>query len=250
MILMYHHVAPPEAVPLYQAPNEGWGFRHSPEGFERQLVEVRRRGYRYVPLVEMVEGIRKEGAEDPKAVVITFDDGWVDNYQFALPVLKRLSIPATFFVTSAHLGQGTHDEKRMSVAQLTELLDAGMSIGGHSRTHPTLTRLPLEQAREEIAGCKQDLEQTLGVPVRFFAYPGGAFNRDVVRLTQAAGYTAACSVLGPARNDTSALFWLYRDLLTEPMNTWGDRYRLCPLARRLLSFRTTRRLKHQLEQAP
>ena len=246
MILMYHHVAPVECVHLAPEPHEGWEFTHSPEGFERQIVELQRKGYRFVCLAEIVNDIRKRGVEDSKSVAVTFDDGWVDNYQFALPVLKRLAIPATFFVTSAHLGQGTQDEKRMSVEQLKELLAAGMSIGGHSRTHPTLTRLPLELARAEIVGCKEDLQQALGVPVQFFAYPGGAFNRDVARLTQEVGYTAACSVLGPARNDTSSLFWLYRDLLTEGMNTWGDRYRLCPAARRLLSFRVTRRLEAQL----
>ena len=165
-------------------------------------------------------------------------------------MLKRLSIPATFFVTSAHLGNGIRDVKRMSLAQLKELLDAGMSIGGHSRTHSDLTQLPVERARKEIAGCKEDLERALGSPVLIFAYPGGAFNRDVARLAQEAGYAAACSVLGPARNDPSSLFWLYRDLLTECLTTWGDRYRLCSAARRLLSFRVARRLKQQLQQAP
>jgi|ERR1035437_444274 peptidoglycan/xylan/chitin deacetylase (PgdA/CDA1 family) len=246
MILMYHHIAPPQAVPSVREPSEGWKFTHSPHGFERQLVALRQRGYRFVSLAEIVADIRKRGVEDNRSVAVTFDDGWVDNYRFALPVLKRLSIPATFFVTSAHLGKGTRDEKKMGFAQLTELLDAEMSIGGHSRTHPDLTKLAPEQAREEIAGCKKDLEGALGVSIQFFAYPGGAFNRDVARLTQEAGYTAACSILGPAPNDTTSLFWLYRDLLTESMTTWGDRYRLCPAARRLLSFRVARRLRKRL----
>lgn len=250
MIQMYHHIAPIAAVPPVKGSNEGWEVRISPQGFERQLIALRQRNYRFVSLAEIVDDIRNRGMEDSKSVAVTFDDGWVDNYQFALPVLKRLSVPATFFVTSAHLRNGPQDEKRMSVAQLKELLAAGMSIGGHSRTHPDLTKLPPEQAREEIAGCKADLEQALGVPIQLFAYPGGAFNQNVARLTQGAGYTAACSVLGPSRNDTSSLFWLYRDLLTESMTTWGDRYRLCPAARRLLSFRITRRLKQQLEQLP
>ena len=243
---MYHHVAPRQSLPAAPEPQEGWQFTLSPGGFEHQLIALKQRGYRFVALAEIVDGIRERGVQDGNTVAVTFDDGWVDNYQFALPVLKRFCIPATFFVTSAHLTNGTQDEKRMSVDQLKELLAAGMTIGGHSRTHPSLTRLPLEQARAEIAGCKEDLQQALGVPVRFFAYPGGAFNRDVARLTRAAGYAAACSALGPARNDASTLFWLYRDLLTEGMNTWGDRYRLCPAARRLLSFRVTRRLKTQL----
>ena len=246
MIQMYHHIAPLQAVPLVNEPNEGWEVRISPQGFERHLVALQRKGYRFASLAETVDDIRKRGVDDSKTVAVTFDDGWVDNYQFALPVLKRLSIPATFFVTSAHLGNGTQDEKRMSVAQLKELLVTGMSIGGHSRTHPDLTKLPPEQAREEIAGCKSDLGNALGVPIQFFAYPGGAFNRRVARLTQEAGYAAACSVLGPSRNDSSSLFWLYRDVLSESMNTWHDRYRLSTAARKLFSFRVRRRLWRQL----
>ncbi len=249
MILMYHHVAPAEAVPAAPAGNEGWEFTVSPQGFERHLVKLRRRGYRFITLDDLVNVIQKRGAEEPRTVVVTFDDGWLDNYQHDLPVLKRLSIPATFFVTSAHLRKGPQDEKKMGLAQLKELLAAGMTIGGHSRSHPTLNRLPVEHARAEIGGCKEDLQQALGVPVQFYAYPGGAFNTDVARLTQEAGYTAACSVLGPRRNDTSSVFWLYRDILSESLATLGARYRLCPAARRLLSFRVTRRLRQQLENS-
>ena len=248
MILMYHHVAPAEFVPETPAENEGWEFTVSPQGFERHLLELQRRGYRFVTMADIVDDIQKRGVEDSKTVAVTFDDGWADNYQFSLPVLKRLSMTATFFVTSAHLRDGSQDEKKMGLAQLVELLDAGMSIGGHTRTHLDLTKVSPDQAREEIAGCKEDLQRALGVDVRFFAYPGGAFNRDVARFAQEAGYTAASSILGPALNDTSSLFWLYRDVLSESMSTLGDRYRLCPPARRLFSFRVTRRLKRQLEQ--
>jgi peptidoglycan/xylan/chitin deacetylase (PgdA/CDA1 family) len=247
MILMYHHVAPPEAVPKDHVPLQGWAFTHSPEGFERQLFELRRRGYRFVSLPGLVRDIQEHGSEPPRTATVTFDDGWVDNFTYALPILKRLSIPATFFCTTSHVQKGVEDSTKMTVAQLKELLAAGMAIGGHSRTHAVLTEVPPEQAREEIAGCKNDLERALGIEVPFFAYPGGAFNRDVARFTQQAGYTAACSTLGPAHNSRSSIFWLYRDLLTESMSTWGDRYRLCPAARRLLEFRVARRLKQRLE---
>jgi len=250
MILMYHHVAPIEAVPAVKEPNEGWELTISPQGFDRQLTELRCRGYRFVSLAEIVNDIRKRGVEDRKTVAVTFDDGWVDNYQFAFPVLKRLLIKATFFVTSAHLRNGTHDEKRMSLAQLKVLLDEGMTIGGHSRTHPDLTKMAPKQAREEISGCKADLENALGVEVQFFAYPGGIFNREVARLTEEAGYTAACSVLSPASNTTDSMFWLFRDVLSESMITMPDRYRLSRFARQVLSFRVKRRLKSRLDDRP
>jgi peptidoglycan/xylan/chitin deacetylase (PgdA/CDA1 family) len=243
---MYHHVAPAEMVPKDSAPMEGWQYTHSPEGFGRQLVELRRRGYRFVSLPSLVEEIQKRGVEHAKTAVVTFDDGWVDNLTYALPILKQLAIPATFFCTTDHIYKGEGRSKKMSVAQLWELLTAGMTIGGHTRTHPDLTKLAPDQAREEIAGCKNDLEQALGIQVQFFAYPGGSFNGNVVRLTQEAGYTAACSVLGPGKNDRSTLFCLYRDVLGETMNNWHDRYRLSPTLRRILGFRVRRKLWSKL----
>jgi peptidoglycan/xylan/chitin deacetylase (PgdA/CDA1 family) len=244
---MYHHIAPREPIPPVKGTNEGWELSISPQGLEGQLIALGQRGYHFVSLAEMVDDIRKRGVEDNESVAVTFDDGWVDNFEFAFPVLKRLSIPATFFVTTAHIRGGIGNSGKMGLAQLRELVRSGMNIGGHSRSHPDLRKLPAEEASEEIRGCREDLEQELGVSVRLFAYPGGAFNQQVARLTEEAGYMAACSVLGPHRNDRRSLFWLYRDLLTESMSSWGDRYRLSPTARRLLSFRVKRRLKQRLQ---
>jgi hypothetical protein len=83
--------------------------------------------------------------------------------------------------------------------------------------------------------------------VEFFAYPGGAFNRNVARLIREAGYKGACCILGPKQNDASSLFWLFRDLLSPGLNTLGDYYRLSPTARKLLAFRVNRRLRQKLK---
>ena len=246
MILMYHHVVPQGEPSADGTLLHGWRFNHTPEAFEFQLRDLRRRGYRLVSLDTLVEEIQLHGSEPPKTVAITFDDGWLNNFTHAFPILQALAVPATFFCTTGHLHTGPPEPDKMTPSQLRELIAAGMTIGGHTRSHPDLTSLPLELARAEIAGCRQDLAQTLGVDIRFFAYPGGAFNRDIERITREAGYTAACSVLGPARNDLSSMFWLYRDILSESMDTWGDRYRLCPAARRLLEFRVRRRLRQKL----
>jgi peptidoglycan/xylan/chitin deacetylase (PgdA/CDA1 family) len=242
MILMYHHIAPLAEVPKEYDPLEGWEWTHSPEGFERQIVELRRRGYSFIQLADLVDDIRKRGSESPKTAVLTFDDGWIDNFTHAFPILKRHSIPATFFVTTDHIHKGVDDPRKMSVADLKELMRSGMTVGSHTREHQDVTKLASEDAWTRISACKQDLENALGTDVHFFAYPGGAFNSEVVRLTQKAGYKAACSVLGPSRNDKSSLFWLYRDVITESLNTLRDRYRLTSTARGLLSFRVRRRL--------
>lgn len=246
MILVYHHIAPRAEVPKEYDLLEGWEWTHSPEGFERQLLELDRRGYRFIPLADLVDDIRKRGKEGPKTAVLTFDDGWIDNFTYAFPILKRHSIPATFFVTTDHIYKGIDDPRKMNIAELKALLRAGMTVGSHTRDHEDMTTLTTRVAKMKISECKRDLEAALGTTVRFFAYPGGAFDSKVVRLAQEAGYSAACSVLGPSYNDRSSLFWLYRDLLTEPLTTLGDKYRLSPMARRLFSFRVCGRLSHTL----
>jgi peptidoglycan/xylan/chitin deacetylase (PgdA/CDA1 family) len=245
LILLYHHVAPLDSVPA--GGSDGWRFTHSPEAFEHQLLGLRKRRYHFISLAELVEELTRGRNERHDCAVVTFDDGWTDNYRFALPVLKKLGITATFFVISEHVRQGARDPKRMGLAELKHLVQEGFTVGTHTRTHPDLTRIPPEAAREEIAGCKADVEQALSISADFFAYPGGAFNRSVARLTREAGYKAACCILGPKQNDASSLFWLHRDLLTPGMNSLGDYYRLSSIARKLLAFRVNRRLRQKLK---
>ncbi len=161
MILLYHHVAPADSIPkgdnrLHEA---GWEFTHSPEAFEFQLRELQQRGYRFVSLNQLIEGIQATGSESEDSVVITFDDGWIDNYTFAFPVLKKLQIPATFFVVTDSLQENRSDSKRMNLEQLRELSARGMTIGSHTRSHHDLTVLSSSNAKEEIAGSKADLQK-------------------------------------------------------------------------------------------
>jgi spore maturation protein CgeB/peptidoglycan/xylan/chitin deacetylase (PgdA/CDA1 family) len=252
MILLYHHIAPVEGIPQAadRVREEGWNFIHSPEALEFQLQKLRRRAYRFVSLGRLVDEIETTGKERHDSVAVTFDDGWIDNYVFAFPLLKKLGIPATFFVTTALLRDGRQDPARMNCGQLRELAAQGLTIGSHTRTHPDLTRISGTAAREEIAGSKADLESALGVTVDFLAYPGGAFNTGVAVLARQAGYRAACSVLGPKANDASSLYWLYRDVLSPGLNTLGDYYRLSKIARRAFAFRVSRRLKRRLAASP
>jgi peptidoglycan/xylan/chitin deacetylase (PgdA/CDA1 family) len=248
LILLYHHIAPAEIVPKSagRVRDEGWKFAHTPEAFEFQMKELQRRGYSFVSLGQLVDEIRASGKESDNSVAVTFDDGWIDNYNFAAPLLRKLGIPATFFVTTQFLRDGREDPSRINCRQLREMRAEGFAIGSHTRTHADLSRVTEREAREEVFESKADLEQALGAPVDFLAYPGGAFTARVAGFAREAGYRAACSVLGPKRNDTASLYWLYRDLLSPELNTFGDRYRLSRIARGALAFRVNRRLRRRL----
>lgn len=244
MILLYHHICPKDTIPTIRARWEGWQFSISPGAFEKHILTLLRKKYSFISLTERTEEIEATGREPSGKVTITFDDGWMDNYEYALPILLKYKIPACFFLITADM---EHKSNKMSTAEIIELLAAGMEIGSHTRTHPeNLTVLPLKKAEKEILYSKRELEERLGVATKFFAYPGGAFNTAIVEIVRAAGYKAACSILGPSANDRASLFWLYRSTLTENLDRLGDKYRLSPFLTKALSVRVIRRLRRRL----
>jgi hypothetical protein len=139
-----------------------------------------------------------EGKRQGKVVGITFDDGYQNNLQNALPVLKRYGFTATCYGVSSMLG-GTNawDLGKVAEKPLMTLNDwhiwkeAGMDVGSHTCTHAKLTELPLGAARQEIVLSRKDLEHSVGSEVRHFCYPYGAYHEQHVQMAQDAGYATA-----------------------------------------------------------
>lgn len=184
--------------------------------FERQLAWLRRRGYEVIDLDEFVRVRLEHGLPPARSIVLTFDDGYAEAAELALPALERYGFPATVFLVS---GAGeTADWDRAGETRGRALLspaDAGrlndrLSFGAHSRTHPSLPGLDPPALDREVAGSRSDLEAALGVPVTLFAYPYGETSTEVERSVADAGYLAACGT-APGRNRPSCdLFALKR----------------------------------------
>lgn len=230
MILMYHHVCPAAEIPSGAAPLEGWAYNLEPRDFAHHLESLQRRGFVFVSLADYVEAGDVPGGRPWGQVAVTFDDGWVDNHRYALPILDRLRIPATFFVVSGAMA-GVGDERRMSAGVLREMVAAGMDIGAHTRSHPNLAALPVQRLDDEIGGCKEDLEGRLGRAVRHFAYPGGRFNAEVQSCVRRQGFEAACGVVGAGANEPGARYELSRDVFTASLGRPRDRILLHPAGR-------------------
>jgi peptidoglycan/xylan/chitin deacetylase (PgdA/CDA1 family) len=151
-----------------------------------RLVAYRRE----VPVVELDGAVRKQPDGWPaRAVAVTIDDAWMDAYTNGLPVLVDAKIPVTLYVPSGLLGARDH----MTSSQLREWVDAGMTVGGHSRSHADLRRCNDAELEREIRGCREDLEALLGVPVTSFAYPFGLLDRRLRDAVASAGFTSAVS---------------------------------------------------------
>jgi peptidoglycan/xylan/chitin deacetylase (PgdA/CDA1 family) len=179
-IIVYHHVnrldsPQPDTV--------------SPERFEWHMAYLKKHRYTVLPLRALVRIIRQGKPLPPRSVVITFDDGYEDNYTRAFPVLKKYGFPATIFVISDVL----NTKGFLTTEQMREMHAQGIDIGSHTRLHPYLPDASSERRREEIFGSKARLERELGAEIALFAYPAGGFEEESKRLVAQAGYAGACS---------------------------------------------------------
>jgi peptidoglycan/xylan/chitin deacetylase (PgdA/CDA1 family) len=189
-VLTYHHVGPrTRGVRLK-------GLYVSPELFERQMAELKAEGFETDAF-----GTVRSNQGRPKTVSVTFDDGFADVYENALPVLREYGFRSIQFLVAELLGKTSEWQTRsgelpgvlMDQAQIKEWLAAGQEIGSHTLTHPWLTRVSLSQAREEIFGSKKKLEDAFGGVVEHFCYPYGDWNPAIRDLVAEAGYKSACT---------------------------------------------------------
>lgn len=182
----------------------------APGAFADHMGCVAGLGFRGIALREAVAHRNDYGSWPARSVVLTFDDGYANFLDAGMPILQRHGFTATVFLVSGHAG-GWSDwgppppalgvQPILSRQQARDLVDGGIEIGAHTRSHPDLRRLAAHAAEGEIAGCRRDLEDQLGVPVESFAYPfgyAGAVSRAIVRRE----FRAACTtVLRQAGND-------------------------------------------------
>jgi len=162
--------------------------------------------YSPISLERMAQHIQNGTSLPSKAIAVTFDDGYRDNYENAYPILKEYNIPATFFLTTGFIGTGEipawdkgyyTSEKTLMLSweQVREMSDSGISFGSHTLSHPFLTRIPRKQAQKEIHLSKDIIEQQIGKPVTTFAYPSGNLDSEIKGIVKEAGYSAAVSTI-------------------------------------------------------
>jgi peptidoglycan/xylan/chitin deacetylase (PgdA/CDA1 family) len=193
-ILMYHALG---------RPNEPAGrFVVPATRFERQLAWLARRGRPVIQLDELVAAREEDRLPPAGAVVLTFDDGYVDNLDVAAPILRRFGVPATVFVVSSRVGEKADWDGAgelsarplLSWEELAELQRSEVSIGAHTRTHRRLWELSEDEVNDEIEGSRAELTDELSRPVRAFAYPFGRVIEAAAAAVAKAGFESACGI--------------------------------------------------------
>ena len=178
-ILYYHSVLPDAEV---ATPNE---VTISPEKLREELMLVKELGYTTLTMSEFTAYINDNKPIPEKSILITFDDGYTDNYAHAFPILKELNMKATIFMIASQVDSGYY----MSAAQLGEMSDDGIDIESHTDNHVYLDTLSYDQQLKELKDSKEKLEKILGKEVTSIAYPYGNYNEDTKKAAIAAGYT-------------------------------------------------------------
>lgn len=205
-VLMYHRVTDLGAYDQLTV---------RPERFEEQLRELKFR-HRVVTLCEAM-------TSDESSVVITFDDGYLDNFQEAVPLLQKYGLPAIIYLTAdfvdqkaSHPRYKSNERLHMDWSEVRELQAGGLiSFGSHTCTHPMLSELSDAQSRAEIIDSKHRLEDKLGTVVKSFAYPNGNYGQREVELVEQAGYRHAVTVKPGANRGRIDGFQLRRTEVTD-----------------------------------
>jgi len=235
-VLVYHRVLA-ERDPLLAG-------EPTAEEFEARMRWVASR-YDVLPLLDAVRALR-DGRLPARALSITFDDGYADFAELAWPVFRHNDLPVTQFVVSARVGGtsdwggGTPVRPLVGWETLKKLVDKGLVLGSHGRTHRDLTKLSDQELADEIAGSADEIEKRAGLRPKAFSYPFGKCD-ERVRKVVAAHYEVACGhrlgVITPSdsphelpRIDTA----LFRDPM--PFVGWGG-----PKFRRALAWRGLKR---------
>lgn len=198
-VLTYHRVAPLSAVGLPD-------LKVDPANFLAEMRTLHADGFHTITQAQLFNALYRGGRLPPKPIVISVDDGYVDDVRTILPDLERFHMVGTFFVITGRMTEPGF----LDAAQIRELDQAGMDVGDHTAHHVDLRLLTPSELQTETAGSRHVLERVLGHPVYYFAYPFGEFNDNVIKAVRAAGFTMAYSTAGGITESTSAPFSMPR----------------------------------------
>ena len=182
-VLNYHQVEDKDGNPLTLYCDQ----------FDQQMAYLAEEGYHTITLDEMMDAAENGTPLPEKPVVITLDDGYVDNYEYAYPILKKYGFKATIFLINDFTGVYPN---YLTWEQIREMQDSGLiDFESHTMTHANLSELTsCDELHHEIADSREALSKKLGKEIDYIAYPGGRVTDAVEEVTRDAGYRGGFTV--------------------------------------------------------
>lgn len=201
-VLMYHSIA-------YEKGNE---LRIPKEKFREQMRFLKEKGYTTLTLDELYEFFVNNSPVPEKSVVLTFDDGYVDNYTNAYPILKEFGFNAVVFIITNNIdnlkGYLTSD-------QIIELAKNGIEVQSHTVNHEKLSTLNYNKQLETLKNSKKFLENTLGRKISYIAYPYGNWNKNTIKAIKEADYKMAFTTSGTWSDKSDGIYTLDRVYISD-----------------------------------
>jgi len=182
---MYHSISDSDDYQELPRACRPIGYRIGTGVFEDHLAALKQDGWSSISLEELITWTKLPR----KAIVITFDDGYADNYHTALPLLLKYGFKATFFISVAYLGE----IGMMGGTELKELLRSGMEIGSHGMVHDLLAGVSESDLSRELKESKRSLSKRFSITTDFFSIPRGYLPAALPRLARTAGYQGICT---------------------------------------------------------
>lgn len=203
-ILMYHHIAvPPPDADVYRR-----DLSVTPENFAAQLQYLAEQGYQTITLYDLVYHLTLGWPLPPRPIILTFDDGYRDNYTNAFPLLQKHGLAGTFFILTEPIDQ--KHEEYLTWSQVRKMSAAGMDIEVHGRTHRDLRGRDTDFLIWEIVGPREIIEARIQQRPRFFCYPSGQYDEAVVAMLKSDYFWGAVTVEQGTLHTTEGLFDLHR----------------------------------------
>ncbi len=203
-IVMYHHI---DALPT-NGDRIRYNLTLPPELFEDHLRMLRDEGYAVITLDDLLLYLTRGRPLPPKPVILTFDDGYRDNYTHAFPLLKAYGMTGTFFIINDVVNQSRPEYLTWDMVR--EMRAAGMRFGAHGRTHIELSQADMDQLVWQALGSTEVFQVELGEPARYIAYPSGRYNERVIQVYKSAHYWAGLTTRQGVIQDSDHLFELKR----------------------------------------
>lgn len=189
--------------------------------FKSQMAYLKRFGYTVISLRQAVDGLFGDGALPRKAVVLSFDDGYLNFREQVFPVLQQYGYPAIVYMVSGLVGRSAVwlngrglDPQLLDTQALREIHAGGIEIGSHAVNHVPLDKIPPADMRNEVFGSKAGLEDIIGAPVEHFCYPYGDYDERVRATVIEAGYRSSASTHRGAANFSENPYELLRKSVT------------------------------------
>jgi peptidoglycan/xylan/chitin deacetylase (PgdA/CDA1 family) len=191
-ILMYHYISvPPADADIYRT-----DLSVTPENFREQMAYLAENGYTPVDLYQLSAAITDQIELPEKPVVLTFDDGYLDNYQNAFPILQEFGFTGTFFVITDYADQGADGYANWE--QLEEMAAAGMRIETHTKNHPDLSTMGRDDVIFQALGSQETIAAHIGYTPRYLCYPGGRYNDETIQILGELDFWGATTTQGGA----------------------------------------------------